>query len=85
MILNDQLVEIAEEATRAGSLDKLFVGLDYFDASINRIGAWVIGARATLKSFLYALLQPVKVLIEYEENGKYFHILNNLMMNKICH
>jgi len=75
VILNDQLVEIGEEATRAGSLDKLFVGLDYFDASINRIGAWVIGARATLKSFLYALLQPVKVLIEYEENGKYFQRL----------
>lgn len=77
-ILNDQLIQIAEEVIRINTLDKIFLGLDFFDASINRIAAWIIGARATLKSFLYALLQPKGTLIEYEEKDKYFHRLGLL-------
>jgi L-rhamnose isomerase len=75
VILNDQLIQIAEEVIRIQALDKIFIGLDFFDASINRIAAWIIGARATLKSFLYALLQPKAKLINYEENGEYFQRL----------
>ncbi len=75
VILNDDIIQIAEEIIRSKALDKIFIGLDYFDASINRIAAWVIGARSTLKSILYALLQPWEVLKEYEVNGKYFQRL----------
>ncbi len=75
VVLNDDLIQIAEEVIRIKSFDKIFIGLDFFDASINRIAAWVIGARATLKSFLYALLQPRELLLNYEENNKYFQRL----------
>jgi len=75
VILNDEVLQIAEEIIRSNSLPKMHIALDYFDASINRVGAWVIGARATLKSLLYALLQPKNLLIEYENNGKYFQRL----------
>jgi len=75
VILNDEIIQIAEEIIRSKALDKIFIGLDYFDASINRIAAWVIGARSILKSILYALLQPWEVLKEYEVNGKYFQRL----------
>jgi len=75
VILNDDIVQIAEEIIRSESLHKIHIALDYFDASINRIGAWVIGARATLKSLLYALLQPWNLLFKYENNGMYFQRL----------
>ncbi|MFX1568844.1 MAG: L-rhamnose isomerase [Promethearchaeota archaeon] len=75
VILNDDVIHIAEEVIRSESLDKIFLGLDYFDASINRIAAWVIGARSTLKSILYALLQPMKILQNYEERGQLFQRL----------
>ncbi|GAG00618.1 unnamed protein product, partial [marine sediment metagenome] len=75
VIIDDDLIQVAEEIVRSGAMDKIFLGLDYFDASINRIGAWVIGARATLKSLLYALIQPIEILREYEENSKYFQRL----------
>ncbi|NHJ20778.1 MAG: L-rhamnose isomerase [Candidatus Lokiarchaeota archaeon] len=75
VVLDDQLIQIAEEIIRSNELNKIFLGLDYFDASINRIAAWVIGSRSTLKSILYALLQPWEVLKEYEINEKYFQRL----------
>ncbi|NVM17437.1 MAG: L-rhamnose isomerase [Candidatus Lokiarchaeota archaeon] len=75
VIMNDQVVEIAEEVIRSKALDKIFIGLDYFDASINRIAAWVIGARSTLKSILYAMLQPLNVLKNYENQDKLFQRL----------
>jgi len=75
VILNDDVIQIAEEIVRSKALDKIFIGLDYFDASINRIAAWVIGARSTLKSVLYALLQPWEILKEYEISGKFFQRL----------
>jgi len=49
--------------------------LDYFDATINRIGAYVIGCRATQKAFIQALLEPSALLNSYEENGQYFERL----------
>ena len=73
--LNDEVRAVAEEIVRSGSIDKIFIALDYFDASINRIGAWVIGARATMKALLIALLQPQDKLLEYEEKEQYFQRL----------
>lgn len=73
--MNDQVLEIAEEIIRSKALEKIYIGLDYFDASINRIAAWVIGARSTLKSILYAMLQPLDMLKNYEENSRLFQRL----------
>ncbi|MFX1523387.1 MAG: L-rhamnose isomerase [Promethearchaeota archaeon] len=75
VILNDELIHLIEEIIRCNAMERIHLGLDYFDASINRIGAWVIGTRAVQKSLLYALVQPWKILNEYEENGQYFQRL----------
>lgn len=74
-ILNDDTIDLAKEIVRADALNKVHVGLDFFDASINRIGAYVIGTRATQKAFLQAFLEPLKKLREYEANGQYFERL----------
>ena len=74
-IMNDQTLDFFKELVRADGLDRAHVGLDYFDASINRIGAYVIGARATQKCILSALLEPLAKLREYEANGHGFQRL----------
>jgi L-rhamnose isomerase len=74
-ILNDDVTELAKEIVRADALDRVHIGLDYFDASINRMGAYVIGIRATQKAFLQALLEPIATLRDYEANGQYFERL----------
>lgn len=58
VILSDELRAIAEELVRGGFLGRVHIGLDFFDASINRVAAWVIGARSMLKALLIALLEP---------------------------
>jgi L-rhamnose isomerase len=58
VIFSDELQAIAQELVRGEFLDRVHIGLDFFDASINRVAAWVIGARAVLKSLLLALLEP---------------------------
>jgi len=70
--LNEEIVAIAQEIVRADAIDKVHIGLDYFDASINRIGAYVVGVRATQKALLQALLEPIAQLREFEANGQYF-------------
>ncbi len=72
VILNDDLRSVAEEIVRGGALGKVHLATDFFDASINRVGAWIVGARATLKALLLALLQPLAKLIELEKNGDFF-------------
>ena len=72
---NDEIMLICQELVRCQALQKVFIGLDFFDASINRLGAYVIGARAVLKSLLYALLEPVPQLKGYEEKGLFFQRL----------
>jgi len=72
VILNDDLRSLAEEIVRAGALQRIHLALDYFDASINRVGAWVIGARSTLKAVLAALLEPSRRLQDYEAAGNGF-------------
>ena len=63
---------VAEEIVRAGVLNRVNIALDFFDASLNRIGAYVIGTRSSLKSFLIALLEPTDKLRKYEEAGNNF-------------
>ena len=58
VILNDEIRAVTEEIVRTKALDRVHIALDYFDASLNRVGAWVIGARAALKGLLAALLLP---------------------------
>ena len=72
VILNDDLRAIAEEIVRGGFLDRVHIGLDYFDASINRVAAWVIGMRAMLKALLLALLEPTAKL-RAAGAGRRFH------------
>lgn len=66
----DELQAIAQEIVRCNALDRVHIGLDYFDASINRIAAWVIGARSTQRALLNALLEP-GTLKELEMTGDY--------------
>lgn len=75
VILNDELLALCQEIIRANALDRVHVGLDYFDASINRIGAYVVGVRATQKALLQALLEPITQLRKYEANGQNFERL----------
>ena len=74
-IMNDDTLDLCKEIVRCDALDQVHVGLDYFDASINRIGAYVIGSRATQKCMLQALLEPLHLLREYEANGQGFERL----------
>jgi L-rhamnose isomerase len=73
--LNDDVQLIASEIMRNDFLSRVNVGLDFFDASINRIGAYVTGTRAAQKAFLIAALEPTRKLVELEENEKYFERL----------
>ena len=74
-IMNDETLDLCKEIVRCDALDRVHVGLDYFDASINRIGAYVIGSRATQKCMLQALLEPLHLLRKYEANGQGFERL----------
>jgi L-rhamnose isomerase len=69
--LGDDLRATAEEIVRGDFLKRVHIGLDYFDASINRVAAWVIGTRAMLKSLLIALLEPTAKLRELEASGDF--------------
>jgi len=82
VIFNDELQLIAQEIVRCNAIDRINVGLDYFDGSINRIGAYVIGVRAAQLAFLFALLEPTEKLIQFEEAGKNFERLAFLELLK---
>jgi L-rhamnose isomerase len=71
VILSDELQAIAQEIVRGDFLHRVHIGLDYFDASINRVAAWVIGARNTMRALLLALLEPIDQLRELEVSGDY--------------
>jgi L-rhamnose isomerase len=68
---NDDTQAIAHEIVRADALEHVHIGLDYFDASINRVAAWTIGSRNTLKVLLMALLEPQELLKQYEVEGDF--------------
>jgi L-rhamnose isomerase len=69
--LTDELQAIMQEIVRGDYLNRVHIGLDFFDASINRIAAWTIGTRNTLRALLMALLEPNELMRELELNGDY--------------
>ncbi len=82
LTFNEELVLIAQEIVRCKALGRVNVGLDFFDASLNRIGAYVIGTRAAQMAFMYALLEPHKTLVKFEDQGKGFERLALLELLK---
>ncbi|MBO5928349.1 MAG: L-rhamnose isomerase [Clostridia bacterium] len=75
VIFDDETKEIAKEIVRNNALDRVYIALDYFDASINRIAAWATGARNMQKALLNALLTPNEVLKDLQEKGEYTKLL----------
>jgi L-rhamnose isomerase len=71
VILDDELIAIAKEIVRSGQIARIHIGLDFFDASINRIAAWVIGMRCMIKALLIALLEPTDKLRAIENAGDF--------------
>lgn len=71
VVMSDDLRNIAEEIVRGDYLDRVHIGLDYFDASINRVAAWVIGMRCMLRALLMALLEPADKLRKLELDGDF--------------
>jgi L-rhamnose isomerase len=71
VIFNDDLKAIAEEIIRGGFTERVHIGLDFFDASINRVAAWTIGTRCKIKALLVALLEPIRRLREAEASGDF--------------
>jgi len=69
--LSDDLLAIAQELVRGNYLKRVRIGLDYFDASINRVAAWVIGARNMLRALCMAMLEPAELLVQAEAAGDY--------------
>ena len=74
-IMDDPTLELFAEIVRAGALERVHYGLDYFDGAINRIGAYVIGTRAAQKCMLRALVEPTAQMRAYELNGQIFQEL----------
>jgi L-rhamnose isomerase len=71
VIFSDELQAIAQELVRGDYLNRVHIGLDFFDASINRIAAWVIGTRNALKALLMAMLEPVDMMRAWDKTGDY--------------
>jgi L-rhamnose isomerase len=69
--LSDDLQAIMQEIVRSNGLDRVHIGLDFFDASINRVGAWAIGTRNAVRGLLLALLEPRDLLRQYETEGDF--------------
>ncbi|HOU95139.1 MAG TPA: L-rhamnose isomerase [Bacteroidales bacterium] len=82
LTINDELMLIAQETIRARALNRVNIGLDFFDASLNRPGAYIIGTRSAQIAFMYALLEPVSMLVEFENKGKNFERLAYLELMK---
>ncbi len=79
---NDEIQLIAQEIIRCKALDRVKIGLDFFDASLNRVGAYVAGVRAAQLAFLFALLEPAETLKKYEESDNIFERLAMLEILK---
>lgn len=75
VLLDDETKEIAKEIVRNDAIDRVFLALDYFDASINRISAWVVGMRNMQKALLYALLQPAGKLKALQDAGNFTELM----------
>ena len=75
VLLDDETKEIAKEIVRNDALDRVFIATDYFDASINRISAWVTGVRNVQKALLFALLQPSKKMQELQDKANFTELM----------
>ncbi len=75
VLFDDETKEIAKEIVRNGALDRVFIATDYFDASINRISAWVTGVRNVQKALLFALLQPSKKMQELQDKAEFTELM----------
>ena len=75
VLFDDETKEIAKEIVRANALDRVFIATDYFDASINRISAWVTGIRSVRKALLYALLEPNAKMKSLQENADFTSLM----------
>ena len=82
-IMDDPTLELFAEIVRAGALERVHYGLDYFDGAINRIGAYVVGSRAAQKCMLRALIEPTAKIREYELKGQIFQVLALLEEAKV--
>jgi len=82
LTFNEELLLIAQEIIRNKALNRVCIGLDFFDASLNRIGAYTIGTRSAQMAFMYAMMEPTKTLVKYEEQGKNFERLAFLELLK---
>lgn len=75
VLFDDETKEIAKEIVRCNALDRVLIGLDFFDASINRVSAWVVGMRNMLKSLLYATLLPNEKLASLQNENKFTELM----------
>lgn len=75
VIFDDETKEIAKEIVRNGATDRVFIATDYFDASINRICAWVTGVRSVQKALLFALLQPADKMKRLQDENNFTEIM----------
>lgn len=75
VLLEDELKEIAKEIVRNDALDRVLIGLDFFDASVNRISAWIVGTRNMQKALLYALLQPAEKMKELQDKAEFTELM----------
>ncbi len=75
VLLEDELKEIAKEIIRNDAADKVKIGLDFFDASINRLAAWIVGARNMRKALLYALLQPNAKMKKLQDEANFTELM----------
>lgn len=75
VLFDDELKEIAKEIVRCDALNRVIIGLDYFDASINRVAAWVIGTRNMQKALLYAMLMPSEYLTKLQDARNFTELL----------
>ena len=75
VLFDDETREIAKEIVRNDALDRVFIATDYFDASINRISAWVTGVRNVQKALLYALLGPSAKMKELQDNADFTSLM----------
>ena len=73
--LNDDLQEVCDELVKCSALDRAYIGLDYFDGSINRVASLVIGSRNLVKALLRSLLTPWETLKKYQNEGKHTEVL----------
>ena len=75
LIFDDETKEMAKEIVRAGALDRVYMALDYFDASINRISAWTVGFRSWQKALLNALCTPNEMLKQLQDNAEFTKLM----------